>query len=170
MRGIIATLAFAVGLACAGCGTDAVTRAPATRSSPVDVAQATTDEGDDIRIAAYRFELALHAYDADREEFGGFFLDYPEQHEPLFLAAFARQVPPIRAKRWCRVCDGGIIDAMTGKPGLSFVAEIKTVEKNRAVVAMSWYGDPDSGAGTMLGLERTAGEWRVDSCTLMWAR
>jgi hypothetical protein len=123
-----------------------------------------------LLCAAYRFELALHASDADRAEFGAFFLDYPADQEGDYLAAFAWQSPPVRQRRYCRITpEKAVVDTMTGAPALSFVAEITTLEPARALVTMTWYSDPESGAASVLGMERGSDGWRVTGIQVLWA-
>ena len=121
-------------------------------------------------IAAYRFELSLHASDADIEEFGGFFLEYPAAQEGAFLAAFSRNAPAVRQKRWCRFTpEQAVVDLMTAKPGASFVAEIKDLDLRRGegLVAMSWWTDPELGAGAIMALRKQAGSWEVTGYQLL---
>ncbi|MBA2481794.1 MAG: hypothetical protein H0V44_14110 [Planctomycetes bacterium] len=156
-----------------GCGASDRPASPTRSSAPVVRAPVVvaSDERVAMLLAAYRFELALHASDADRAEFGGFFLDYPAEHEGTFLSAFAWQAPPVRARRYCRITrEKAVIDIMTGAPGISFVAEIKSIDGPRALVAMTWYTDQESGAGTMLGMERRPEGWQVTGCEVLWAR
>ncbi len=143
----------------------------ATRAGQKPLAVAAVDDAAALMIAAYRFEFALHASDADRAEFGGFFLDYPPEREGQFLEAFARNSPPVRQKRWCRMTTGqAVIDQMTGKAGVSFVAEVKKIEGERALVMMNWWSDPDLAAGALIGLERQDGQWQVTGYQPIWVR
>lgn len=166
----------------AGCGGDGTRSTRSTTDATDDTPRmsarakpaATSASADDtaaLMIAAYRFEFSLHASDADRGEFGGFFLDYPRDQEGVFLQAFAQNSPPVRPKQWCRMSEGqSVIDQMTGKAGISFVAEVKKIEGQRALVMMNWWSDPDLAAGALLGLERQDGAWQVTGYQPVWMR
>ncbi len=173
-----AAITCAALLACTGCGSAERTQPHTLRASPASAPRTTapttaadriSDERTALLIAAYRFELSLHASEEDREEFGAFFLDYPSEQEGEFLAAFARQAPPVRPRRYLRITPGkAIIDAASGSPGISFVAEIKDMTATRGLVQMTWYTDPDTGIGTMMGMEKRVDGWRVRGIEVVW--
>jgi hypothetical protein len=173
-------LCAALGLgAVSSCGTTPRPAAPTAHAPTARVAAVarapalppmSADDRFALLCAAYRFELALHASDADRAEFGGFFLDYPAEQEGAYLAAFAWQSPPVRPRRYCRITpQQAVVDVMTGAPGLSFVGEITALESARALVTMTWYSDPESGAASVLGMERDSNGWRVTAIQVLWA-
>jgi hypothetical protein len=146
---------------------------PAATDEAKDPRPPLTAEQTSMLVAAYRFELTLHASDADIEEFGGFFLDYPPPQEQAFLAEFARNAPPVRPRHWCRFTDGrAVIDLMTGKPGANFVGDIKDMDLTRGegLVAMSWWSDPELAAGAIIALKKQDGNWEVTGYQLLWFR
>lgn len=172
-------------LALAGCGdgpraqaparpapaasTPAVAPATATTSPPSD--PALVDDYVDLMVAAYRFELALHAGDAERAVFGGYFLDYPPELEQRFLEAFAGGSPRVHQRRWLHFTTGqAVIDLMTGKPGISFVAEVRGIRDDKALLHVSWWSDPELAGGVLMGMQRTRGGWEVVGYEPVWVR
>jgi hypothetical protein len=61
---------------------------------------------------------------------------------------------------------------MTGKPGANFVGDIKDLDlaRGEALVAMSWWSDPELAAGAILALRKQSGQWEVTGYQLLWFR
>jgi hypothetical protein len=167
---MLATLTMLTMLA--ACGEPARTSAHdphAPRATPV--AKPPERQRTDIFKVAYRYELALHASDADREQFGAYFLDYPAEQEGEYIAAFARNTPPVRQRSWCRFTSGqAVVDLMTSRPGISFVANLEKVDGDTALVTMTWWSDPELAASALIALRRRDGAWEVTGYQPLWVR